>query len=170
VLHPTFGELQSLPVVKTELRVEPARADEVSVVASLAECSFGFERYHVDPRIDSKLADKRYGKWIYNSFHDEKQILLKIMRLNDLVGFFVIENKSDGMVYWHLTATSPEFKGQKMGTEIWKAMMAYHRDAGMQFILTTISARNTPVLNLYSKLNFRFCPPEMTFHWLRGDQ
>lgn len=170
VLHPTFGRLRTLPVLKTELRVEPVRADEVAIVASLAERSFGFERYHVDPRINSKLADKRYGKWIHNSFHDEKQILLKITRLNDLVGFFVVENKSDGMVYWHLTATNPDFKGQKMGTEIWKAMMFYHRDAGKQSILTTISARNTPVLNLYSKLNFRFFPPEMTLHWLRGDQ
>lgn len=170
VLHPTLGTLQSLPLLKTELRVEPVSGDEVSVIASLAERSFSFERYHADPRIDSKLADKRYGKWINNSFRDEKQVLLKIMHLNDLVGFFVIENKPEGLVYWHLTAINPELKGQKMGTEVWKTMMVYHRTAGMESILTTISARNTPVLNLYSKLNFRFYPPEITLHWLRGDQ
>ena len=170
VLHPTFRALQSLPLLKTELRIAPVKTDELSVVASMAERSFGFERYHVDPRIDTDLANKRYGKWIHNSFHDEKQTLLKITRRNDLVGFFVIENKPDDTVYWHLTATNPEFKGQKMGTEIWKAMMVYHRDAGKQSILTTISARNTPVLNLYSKLSFRFSPPELTLHWMRGDQ
>jgi hypothetical protein len=33
-------------------------------------------------------------------------------------------------------------------------------------VTTTISSRNTRVLNLYAKLGFRFMPPEITFHWL----
>ena len=39
------------------------------------------------------------------------------------------------------------------------------QDLNFEKVETTIAARNTPVLNLYSKLNFRFHEPEMTFHW-----
>lgn len=170
VLHPTMRGLQSLPDIETTLRVEPVLEREVPIVATMAERAFGYERYHVDPRVDSRLADLRYGRWIRSSFGDERQVLLKIVRADEIAGFFVIENRSDGTVYWHLTATNPDFKGQKIGTEVWRAMLAYHRNAGMDSILTTISARNTPVLNLYSKLNFRFAPPEITLHWLRGDR
>lgn len=170
VLHPTMRGLQSFPDSDITLRVERVLECEVPIVVAMAERAFGYERYHADPRVDSRLADLRYGRWIRNSFDDERQVLLKIVRANDIVGFFVIENKADGTVYWHLTAISPDFKGQKVGAEVWKAMMAYHRNAGMDCIHTTISARNTPVLNLYSKLNFRFAPPEITLHWLSRDQ
>ncbi len=169
VLHPTLRGIQSLPDIETTLRVEPVLKCEVPIIAAMAERAFGCERYHMDPRVDSQLADLRYGRWIRNSFGDERQILLKIVRADDIAGFFVIENRPDGTVYWHLTAINPDFKGRKVGTEVWRAMMAYHREAGMGCILTTISARNTPVLNLYSKLNFRFAPPEITLHWFRRD-
>lgn len=37
-------------------------------------------------------------------------------------------------------------------------------------IETTISLHNTTVLNLYARLGFAFAPPQMTFHWLRGER
>ncbi|MBK8535842.1 MAG: hypothetical protein IPL59_12375 [Candidatus Competibacteraceae bacterium] len=49
-------------------------------------------------------------------------------------------------------------------------MLRYHQERGQDVVMTTISARNVSVLNLYTKLNFRFLPPEMTFHWVRGDE
>jgi RimJ/RimL family protein N-acetyltransferase len=170
VLHPRLNGLNSLPEIKTTVCVEPALKSDIPVLAAMAERAFGYERYHVDPRVDSRLADLRYGRWIRHSFDDEKQVLLKIVRGNDIVGFFVIENRFDRTVYWHLTAINPDFRGQNLGKEVWAAMLAFHRNAGMSSVLTTISARNSPVLNLYSKLNFRFEPPEITLHWCKGDR
>lgn len=170
VLHPTLRELQSLPEVETSLDVEPVLESELAQVVAMAERAFGWERYHVDPRMDSRLADQRYGRWVRNSFRDPRQQLLKIVLGSDIAGFFVIENQEDGTVYWHLTALEPELKGKKIGVQVWRSMIAHSRKAGMDRILTTIAARNTPVLNLYSKLNFRFAPPEMTLHWLAADQ
>lgn len=169
VLHPTLRGIQSLPNIETTLRVESVLESEVPIVAAMAERAFGYERYHMDPRVDSRLADLRYARWIRNGFGDERQVLLKIVCADSIAGFFVIENKPDGTVYWHLTAINPDFKGRKVGTEVWRAMMTFHQKAGMDCILTTISARNTPALNLYSKLNFRFSPPEITLHWFRKD-
>jgi hypothetical protein len=46
-------------------------------------------------------------------------------------------------------------------------MLLRHKTDGISAVLTTISARNTRVMNLYAGLGFRFRPPMMTFHWIR---
>jgi RimJ/RimL family protein N-acetyltransferase len=168
VLHPMLIDLQAYPHIDSDLNVEPVGEEELPGVISMAERAFGYERYHVDPRLDSRLANIRYGHWVKNSFYDSKQVLLKITLDGQTVGFFVIENIDDGSVYWHLTAVNPDLQGKRLGYRIWMAMLGYHKRAGMKSVRTTISARNTPVLNLYSKLNFRFEPPEMTFHWVKS--
>lgn len=171
VLCPIAMGLQTYPVIDTEMVVELVCEAELLGVVSMAERSFCYERYHIDSRLDPELANLRYGHWIRNGFYDSKQVLLKV-RLPDgrTVAFFVVENKDDGSVYWHLTAVNPDFQGKGLGYHIWMAMINYHKVAGIESIRTTISARNSPVLNLYSKLNFRFAPPEMTFHWVKSDQ
>lgn len=171
VLHPIALGLQTYPAIDTKLIVEQVCETELSSVVAMAKRSFRYERYHVDPRLDPQLANTRYGRWVENSFYDPKQVLLKIsLQEGHTAGFFVTENKDDGSVYWHLTAVNPDFQGRKLGYRIWMAMINHHKLAGMNSIRTTISARNSPVLNLYSKLNFRFEPPEMTFHWKKSDQ
>jgi RimJ/RimL family protein N-acetyltransferase len=171
VLHPTVMDLQTYPAAYTDMIVEPVCEAELPTVVAMAEQSFSCERYHVDSRLDSKLANIRYGCWVRNSFYDLKQSLLKV-RFPDghTVAFFVVENKDDHSAYWHLTAVNPDFQGKKLGVRIWMTMINYHKAAGIERIETTISARNSIVLNLYSKLNFRFTPPEMTFHWVKSDQ
>lgn len=171
VLHPIAIGLQTYPAIDTEMVVEQVCEAELPSVVSMAERSFGYERYHVDPRLDPELANIRYGRWISNSFYDSKQVLLKVRLLGGrIVAFFVVENKDDRSVYWHLTAVNPDFQGKKLGYHIWMTMINYHKVAGIDSIRTTISARNSPVLNLYSKLNFRFASPEMTFHWVKSDR
>lgn len=171
VLHPIVPALQGYPIISTEMVVEQVCEAELPDLVSMAERSFGYERYHVDPRLDSKLADIRYGHWVRNSHPESKQRLLKVRAIDgNTVAFFVVENKDDHSVHWHLTAVNPDFQGKGLGYHIWMTMINYHKLAGVESIRTTISARNVPVLNLYSKLNFRFAPPEMTFHWVMSDQ
>jgi hypothetical protein len=47
-------------------------------------------------------------------------------------------------------------------------MIALNRQQGARIIETTISARNTAIVNLYVALRFRFLPPLMTFHQWRA--
>ena len=82
------------------------------------------------------------------------------------MGFFIIEKLSADKVYWHLTALNPVFIGKGFGIGVWSAMILYCRDLGAKYAETTISARNIPALNLYSRLNARFEAPEVTIHWV----
>jgi len=164
VLHPTFRNLQDLHIDNQNLLVSSTESEDIKLIGKIAENAFGYERFHIDPYLSSDFGNSRYRRWIENIHSSAKQQLLKITLNEKIIGFFLVEYIKD-MVYWHLTAISPEFQGRGLGWRVWTAMMARHQGDGFNQILTTISARNIPVLNLYSKLNYRFTPPEMTFHW-----
>ena len=167
VHHPRLEGLQRLDVPDDTLQIAPATEEDLSGLEDIAEHAFGYERYHVDPRLDSRLADQRYGRWVRNSLHHPVQRLLKVLDRDRLVGLFIVMNQAELSVYWHLTAIAPQWQGRGYGRRAWLAMLRHHQDEGFDAVTTTISARNTPVLNLYAQLKFRFMPPEMTFHWVR---
>jgi RimJ/RimL family protein N-acetyltransferase len=167
VLHPHLADLQAYPCAPQNLSVELADSADLPAIEAIAANAFGHERFHADPRLDRRLADHRYLVWVRNSHGHPTQRLYKISDGPDLVAFFVTENKPDGCCYWHLTAISPAFQGRGYGKRVWREMLHHHQREGMARIATTIAARNTPVLNLYASLGFRFQPPEITLHWLR---
>jgi RimJ/RimL family protein N-acetyltransferase len=168
VLHPNIDLLNSRVFIKEDIIISRPEEEDLDELERIAASAFKYERYHVDPRIDSRYGNLRYMRWIRNSFKSEKQILLKICDEKLLVGFFIIEIFQNNSAYWHLTAINPLYQGIGYGKRVWEAILYWHQQNGCTKISTTISARNIEVLNLYSKLNFRFSPPEMTFHFLNN--
>ena len=167
VIHPRLTKVESREFPTDTLTISAASAEDVPDIEAIAERAFHFERYHVDPRLSPRLGDLRYRRWVRNSYAHATQRLLKIEDSSDLVAFFVVERLADDQVYWHLTAIAPEYQGKGYGKRVWQAMLRRHQAEGIREVRTTISARNSPVLSLYSKLQFSFLPPEMTFHWVR---
>jgi RimJ/RimL family protein N-acetyltransferase len=165
VLHP-YLMLDTLMPPEATLEVVPATPQDLPLLRRIAETAFSHERYHVDPRVDKRLADIRYGRWVENTLTHPRQRLFKLMDGARTVALFITED-IDGDVYWHLTAIAPDCQGQGYGRRAWSTMMARHQAQGLRKLSTTISARNSAVLNLYARLQFRFAAPDMTFHWLR---
>lgn len=166
-LHPYLAQLQAYPCDSQELTVERATDADLPGIEAIASQAFGHERYHADPRLDRALADQRYRVWVNNSHHHPSQRLYKICEGDELVAFFVTENKPDGLCYWHLTAVAPAFQGRGYGKRVWRQMLLLHQREGIKRIGTTIAGGNVPVLNLYASLGFRFQRPDITLHWLR---
>jgi RimJ/RimL family protein N-acetyltransferase len=175
VLHP-FTQLPRLP--RSDLAtdgdgdlgridVHDAAADEVPLLIDIARTSFGFERFHSDPRLTNDAADARYANWVAATPENPSQRLLSITRRGEVIGVFIVQNLADGGVYWHLTAIGEEHQGHGTGLATWRSMLEFHERSGATSVSTTIAATNVAVLNLYAKLAFRFRPPEMTFHWYR---
>lgn len=167
VLHPHLADLQAYPCESQGLDVSLATTNDLPAIEAMAADAFGYERFHADPRLDRTLANQRYRVWVHNSLGHKKQRLYKICDGPNIVAFFVTESRPDGVCYWHLTAIAPAFQGRGYGKRVWREMLALHQRQGMRQVATTIAARNTPVLNLYASLGFRFQPPETTLHWLR---
>lgn len=169
VLHPVLENLQSLSIPQDDLLVALAQQPDLPLLEDIAEHAFHHERYHVDPRLNPRIGDLRYRRWVGNSLGHPLQRLLKITDGERLVALFLVEARADRSAYWHLTAVSPTWHGTGYGQRVWRTMLRYHQAQGCQSLMTTISARNVAVLNLYAKLGFRFRPPEMTFHWIREE-
>nr|VFJ60784.1 MAG: Acetyltransferase (GNAT) family protein [Candidatus Kentron sp. FM]VFJ66628.1 MAG: Acetyltransferase (GNAT) family protein [Candidatus Kentron sp. FM]VFK12894.1 MAG: Acetyltransferase (GNAT) family protein [Candidatus Kentron sp. FM] len=167
VLHPRLAGLSTLALPADDLQIASVNVADLPGLVAIAEQTFSHERYHVDPRLDPRLGNLRYGRWVRSSLEHPTQRLLKVLDAERLIALFLVENRADASAYWHLTAIAPSWQGQGYGQRVWRAMLRRHQAEGCESVTTTISARNTPVLNLYAQLGFRFLPPEMTFHWIR---
>lgn len=171
VLHPVHSKLHVFKdFIDPELIISVPEESDIPSLQHIAEVAFTNERYYVDPRVSNILSGKRFGRWVINAYSHPRQKLLKVTHQNEIIAFFVVEYLDGNNVYWHLTAVNPLCHGSGYGRRSWMAMLALHSREDMQKVSTTIAARNVPILNLYSSLNFRFAPPEMTFHWVRNGQ
>lgn len=147
--------------------IDDASPSDLPAIESIARTAFSTSRFLIDWRLEGAASHRRYQVWVRNSFVDPAQRVLKVTIDAATVGFFILEDRPDGAVYWHLTAIAPEWQGRGLGRQVWTAMIARHVAAGKSRIETTISAHNTPVMNIYARLGFRFGPPQTTFHWAR---
>lgn len=148
--------------------LEIARADPVDLleIEKIAGQAFQNERFHVDPRLNPGLGNKRYQVWVKNASSHATQRLYRISDGGELVAFFVTEHLPDGTCYWHLNAVAPLHQGRGYGIRAWRAMILHAQKQGAERVRTTIVARNYRVLNLYARLGFHFPAPMMTFHWV----
>ena len=168
VIHP-FIDLFSIEEfsVDKSIKIEEAESSDLEELSLIAEVAFKDDRFTIDPRIPSRIAGERYRNWVLSCDDHPTQRAYKFSQKGKTLGFFIIEEDEQiKKAYWHLTAISPQYQGLGFGTRCWQAMLDFHRKRGMQEVSTTISTRNVSVLNLYSKLNFRFKAPQSTFHWV----
>jgi ribosomal protein S18 acetylase RimI-like enzyme len=147
-----------------------ATAADLPALETVAEEAFVTGRFRLDWRLASTLNGLRYRHWVRTSLDNPRHLVLKGIAERRLAGFFIIERTATDRCYWHLTAVAPAVQGQGMGKRLWRSVMRHLQSQGVDVIETLISLHNTPVLNLYARLGFSFTPPEMTFHWLRGER
>lgn len=152
------------------LTIRAAEETDLSVLQNIAGSAFFNDRYHVDPRVDSRLGDERFRRWVQSSLDHSSQRLYVLCDGENRLGFFVTELLDNGTCYWHLTAVAPAFQGRGYGRQAWQAMLNQAKGAGAERVHACISARDHRALNLYASLDFFFPPPLMTFHWVRARQ
>jgi RimJ/RimL family protein N-acetyltransferase len=170
VYQPQIEDLQAWNLSSpTRLNVAPALRSQIRELQDIASYAFrdGHGRFHVDPRINSELGDKRYCNWVATSFDHSSQRLYTVRDGQQLVAFFITEILTDGTCYWHLNAVAPYAQGRGYGWLAWVSMLYEAKSSGALRVRTCIGARNHRAMNLYSRLGFRFPPPQMTFHWVR---
>jgi len=167
LLHPYFDVDDGRGTVNGEIEIQEAGNHEVSFFSDMAAKSFTFERFHADFRVSDYAANQRDANWITNSRENDKLKLYKVQLYGgEIIGFFLVSYGEFRIANWELTAIFPEFQGRGYGRLTWNSFIALHRQEGMARITTSITARNSKVLSLYSSLGFRFSTPETTFHWV----
>ena len=164
--RPELAQLQKRDVGHSdEFMVEAAADSDEPVIASIAGRIFEAGRFHRDPMIDPSTGDLRYRRWVSNAFRNPRQSVLKCLRNSEIQAFFVVESPSVASRFWSLVGLAPGLGGHGIGTSVWRAVLRWHREEGVDVVSTSISSLNVPVLNLYVKLGFRFPAPMITLHW-----
>lgn len=169
LLHP-YCKLEVPNSQETNLfRIGEATSQDISLITEWAGRCFQFERYHADPRISNEFASDRYRRWISDISLRKTAKILKVedSTIDAMLAFFVVDDTTE-QVNWILTALDPERTGKGLGKRVWAAMLDYHATNGHSSVVTSISSNNQRILNLYASMNFRFQPPEVTYHYLRG--
>jgi GNAT superfamily N-acetyltransferase len=166
VLGPRLDPLGRIAAARHPIEVSEALQGDLDAIEAIAYSAFDTGRFLLDHRLPPELSRRRYAAWVRNAFAGEEQTVLKAEAGGDLIGFFIVEERPAGGVYWHLTAIAPKWQGKGLGLSLWQTMLQRHRASGAPSVETTISGHNLPAINLYARLGFTFGSAQMTFHWL----
>jgi ribosomal protein S18 acetylase RimI-like enzyme len=166
VYHPRLTSVASASAAASGVTIESATLEDLPGIESIAADAFSTGRFLLDHRLPADLSRRRYADWVRSAFEGSRQDVLMARIDGEVVGFFVVEQRPDRSVYWHLTAIAPAFQGRGIGSRVWRSMVDRHAAEGAVAIETTVSGHNLAVLNLYSRLGFSLASAELTFHRL----
>jgi RimJ/RimL family protein N-acetyltransferase len=166
VYTPRLDALAGIGQPRHPIQVSEATVDDMAAIEAIAAAAFTTGRYLLDHRLAPDVNGRRYVTWVRSAAGSSGQTVLKAELDGELVGFFVIEERPDHGVYWHLTAMAPTAQGRGIGRSVWETMLQRHGRDGHRWVETTISGHNLAVMNLYARLGFRFSGARLTFHRL----
>lgn len=166
VYEPRHTVLGAVGSPRHAIRVREAADGDLQAIAAVAAAAFTTGRFLLDHRLPPELSHRRYASWVESSFAGATQTVLAAELDGELVGFFIVEHRPGGHVYWHLTAIAPGWQGRGIGLSLWQTMLRRHAAEGATAVETTISGHNLAALNLYARLGFSFPSAQMTFHRL----
>jgi ribosomal protein S18 acetylase RimI-like enzyme len=164
--EPTLIGLQDIAMNAGSYKIAKAQETDRSFLEETAGRIYSHGRFHDDARLGPEIGNRRYRIWMQNSFTREGQTVLKCMSNGDIVAYFVVEFPVPKHCHWSLVGMTPKYLGRGLAKDVWRAVMAWHKNEGIETITTGVSSHNTPVLNLYVALGFRFPHPDATYHWM----
>ena len=132
---------------------------EIEELIKIAHGAFIHGRFHRDFNLDKNLADIRYELWLKDIY--ESQGVFGLMYDNNLAGFWGFANNK---IVLH--ALSEEYRGRGLAKYFWSLACQELFSRGHQELISSISASNVRVLNLYSSLGFKFRNPLDVYHLL----
>jgi RimJ/RimL family protein N-acetyltransferase len=141
--------------------------DHVSI-CQIAGAAFKFGRYHTDPRFPRDLANARYVQWMRNALSgsNPNNVVFVLGQPGEVVGFMDIVIRN-GRADLRLGAVDPSkntgFSGA--GFSLYVESVRTVLGLGAKSVTTKIASANTRVMNVFSRLGFRFSKPEAVLHW-----
>jgi GNAT superfamily N-acetyltransferase len=153
-----------LPQARAALR-EPDPEDHLAI-ETLAAQSFAHGRYLADALFPRELALRRYRRWIATALAvaSGPDHVYVLGERGSVDGFFHVAVMGQ-VADLRLAAVAPELQGTGIGFELYVSVLHELKKLGVRRVVTSISAANIAVMNVYSRLGFRFAHPETIYHW-----
>lgn len=137
-----------------------ARRD-VALAPLLAIChgAFAHGRFHRDFNLKRAQADRRYDNWL-TQLHGAGKVYGLRYR-DEVVGFIAVDGNR--LV---LHAIAEQLRGQGLAKYLWTPVCRALFEQGYDELVSSVSAANMAVVNLYSTLGFSLRNPVDMFHRL----
>ena len=161
---PRLETLQSLSLADENVGISLAMPEDRDMLVAMAGATFRHGRFHQDPRIGAALGEALRHLDV-QCIRSPRAARPQMFDRREFVGFFVVEPRETGHIFWSLIGLAPDRQGGGFGKRVWRAMLRFHQNEGMRIVSTSISSLNVPVLNMYVSLGFRFPAPSVTMHW-----
>lgn len=127
---------------------------------SIAYESFNDDRFHLDFNCPAATADRRFENWVEELLHNNA-VFFDLLKVNgETVGFMA--RKENHLI---LAGFSKKFQRSGLGDYLWLGSCKAVQSLGYRYTETLISVNNISVLNLYSRLGFKFRNPQYSFHY-----
>jgi hypothetical protein len=145
--------------------VRPVKTDDKKRILEIAGSIFQFGRYHRDPLFPRNLANSRFV------FFTEKAIanpdvgqVLYVAERDKEVSAFMITQQIGHSNQWQLGGVDLRESSAMLGPLFFAGLADMFEKMGTKSLRAKISAANTSVLNLYSRMGFIATKPEWVFH------
>ena len=136
-----------------------SRDISLDLLLEICHGAFSHDRFHRDFSLSPHLADKRYDNWL-SQFHGAGQVYGLLYR-EELAGFIAVDGNRLAL---HAVAPSHSKKG--LAKFLWTPVCRHLFEQGHDEIVSSVSAGNLAVVNLYASLGFRFRNPVDLYHRL----
>lgn len=127
----------------------------------LAIChgAFSHGRFHRDFNLPQVQADRRYDNWLAQ-LHDAGKVY-GLLYQDELAGFIAVDGNR---LVLHAIASS--LRGRGLAKLLWTPVCRTLFQQGCKELVSSVSAANLAVVNLYATLGFRFRNPVDLYHRL----
>jgi ribosomal protein S18 acetylase RimI-like enzyme len=149
-----------------------AGAADCAAVRKVAEASFRFSRFHLDPKIPNDVADRIKGDWAENYFRGARGDGMVVAELDGEVAGFLQLLWSGPKLVIDLIAVAPHAarRGLARGMISFAWTKGTGDERGPSSMLVGTQAVNIPSCRLYEGLGFRLSAASIVMHHHGGEQ
>jgi ribosomal protein S18 acetylase RimI-like enzyme len=140
-----------------KLKVCKSDNNDIDQLYHISLTSFKYDRFHRDFNIEKSIADLRYAFWLEELHKNEN--VLSLYHGKELAGFFAHVNNKVA-----LTALKQEYRGKGLAKCFWSLAYSMIFKMGFNEAISSVSAANTAILNVYTRLGFKFRNPKDIYH------
>ena len=131
-----------------------------ATIKKVASESFTDDRFHVDANCSAEIADRRFAYWV-DDLVSNVTVSFDLMYIqNELAGFMA--RKNNDLI---LAGFSKTYRAAGLGEFLWLTSCSIIKNLSFKTAETLISINNIAVLNLYSRLGFRFKDAQYSLHY-----
>lgn len=130
---------------------ELASEDDFDYISEYSVKYFDHGKFHEDPLIERKTANLRNINMVRDL---TSSYTTYVGRVNQNILGFMILDQNDDSIELLLGGIHPNYR--HLSYAFWNRVFYEYIDKGVKKVTTTISAANIPVVNLYSRLGFKF--------------